>query len=97
MQSVLKEQGMSEDFTFTINQAVAAQRALRAALNLGDEAFPLPAFIGMISDEIQLLREAGYSDQKIIDVINATATTTLTPADLTRFYAPPEARRRPDP
>jgi hypothetical protein len=85
---------MSQDPTFTADQAVATQRALRAALNLPDEAFPLPAFIGMISDEIQLLREAGHADQDIIDLINTTTPTTITPADLTRFYAPPEARRQ---
>jgi hypothetical protein len=36
-----------------IDQALRAQRALRDAAGLEEEAFPVPAFVGMISDEIE--------------------------------------------
>ncbi|WP_425230079.1 hypothetical protein [Sphingomonas sp.] len=51
--------------TVTLPQAMAAQRALRRELDLPDERFPLPAFIGMISDEIEQLRAAGHDDGSI--------------------------------
>jgi len=36
--------------SFSVENVVEAQRAMRRALGLGDEMFPLPAFVGMISD-----------------------------------------------
>ena len=85
---------MAEDTTFTLAQAMAAQRALRDELGLGEEAFPLPAFIGMISDEIQQLREAGRSDSEVLKIIQRATGVALSEADLERFYAPPERRAR---
>ena len=41
--------------TLTLQQAMAAQSKLRDVLGLPEEQFPLPAFIGMISDEIEQL------------------------------------------
>jgi hypothetical protein len=86
---------MAEQKALTVDQAVRAQRALRESLGLADETFPLPAFIGMISDEIQQMREAGRSDTQMIDIIAKATGTRLDPADLQRFYVPPEHRRQP--
>ena len=86
---------MSGQRTFTAEQAVVAQRALRAALGLGAEAFPLPAFIGMISDEVQQMREAGRSDQDVIEIIANATGQEIGAEDLATFYAPPQSRGRP--
>ena len=86
---------MSERTTFTAEQAVRAQRELRAALGLGEEAFPLSAFVGMISDEIQQTREAGRSDQEVIDIVAKATGSEIAAEDLARFYASPEDRRPP--
>ncbi len=83
-----------DDQDLSIDQAIAAQRALRTALGLPDERFPLPAFIGMISDEIEQMRQAGRTDQELLDIIRNATGQALSPADLERYYAPPETRRR---
>ena len=44
---------------YPVEEAVKAQRALRSAAGLGPKMFPVQAFVGMISDEIDLLRKAG--------------------------------------
>ncbi len=45
--------------TYPIEQALRAQKALREAAGLGPEMFPVEAFVGMISDEIEQLRSQG--------------------------------------
>ena len=84
---------MSEDQTFSIQEAVAVQRELRRTLGLGEESFPLPAFVGMISDEIEQFRAAGKSDADIADVIKNTVGRDVNPDTIAQFYAPPEDRR----
>ena len=79
--------------SFTVEQAVAAQRALRENLGLPSETFPIAAFVGMISDEIEQLHAAGRSSQQIAAIIEASIGRTVNAADLDRFYAPPEQRR----
>lgn len=80
------------DPTFTLEEAMRAQGALRRSLGLGPERFPLAAFVGMISDEIQGLREAGRSDDEIAALIRTATDRTVDPADLARFYATPDER-----
>ena len=84
---------MDEDPTFSAEEAVAVQRELRRSLGLGAEAFPLPAFVGMISDEIEQFRAAGKSDADIAAVIKTTVGRDVRPEDLSRFYASPDERR----
>ncbi len=43
---------VSGEKTYPLEEAVKAQKALRAAAGLGAEQFPIEAFVGMISDEI---------------------------------------------
>ena len=80
--------------TFTLQQALKTQQALREAANLPDEQFPLPAFVGMISDEIETLRTKGKTDQEITELINKAAGTNLSSSAVTENYAPPEDRQR---
>ena len=85
---------MSEESkTFTGQQAADAQTALRKALGLAPEQFPLPAFVGMVSDEIEQLRKKGQTDEQIAAVINQTiGQATITAEDIGRFYASAEER-----
>ena len=87
---------MTRDTTFTAEQAMRTQAALREALGLGLERFPLPAFIGMISDEVEQLRAAGRTDGDIVAMISGSTGQAISEADLQRFYAPPEHRLRSD-
>lgn len=57
------------------------------------ERFPLPAFVGMISDEIEQFREAGKSDADIAAIIKSTIGRDVAPDDIEAHYAPPEARQ----
>ena len=83
---------MDEEQTFSAHEAVAVQRELRRSLGLGAESFPLPAFVGMISDEIEQFRSAGKSDADIAAVIKNTVGRDVNPGDIAQFYAPPEER-----
>ena len=83
---------MSQDRTFSAEQAVRTQAALREALGLGPERFPLQAFVGMISDEIEQLREAGRSDAEIARLVSHAGGAEVSADDLQAFYATPEAR-----
>ena len=80
--------------TFTLEQALKAQQALRDAANLPEEQFPVEAFIGMLSDEIETLRSKGKTDEEITSLINGAASTEIATAVLSENYAPPEQRRR---
>ena len=79
--------------TFSAQEAVAVQRELRRSLGLGAEAFPLPAFIGMISDEIEQFRSSGRSDAEIAALIKSTIDRDVAPSDIAQFYASPETRQ----
>ena len=80
--------------TFTVEQALKAQQALRDSAALPPERFPLPAFIGMLSDEIETLRTAGKTDDEITGLINKAAGTDLSVSDVAENFASPEERQR---
>ncbi len=82
----------SHSTTFTAEQAAQANTALRAALNLPPEAFPVPQFVAMISDEVEQLRAAGHDDEAIAQMVRASTGGSLTGEDIRAHYAPPEAR-----
>jgi hypothetical protein len=76
--------------TFTGQQAATAQTALRKALGLPPEQFPLQAFVGMVSDEIEQLRKAGKTDSEIAALIEGSIGVAVAPTAITDFYASPE-------
>ncbi len=80
--------------TFTVEQALRAQNALRNAANLPAEQFPIEAFVGMISDEIETLRKQGKTDEEITDLINAAMNSNIAASLITQHYASSEDRQR---
>lgn len=78
--------------TYPVEEAVRAQKALRSAAGLGPEMFPVQAFVGMISDEIDQLRAQGKSDEDIADLIRAHSSIEITAPEIAEHYAPAEQR-----
>jgi hypothetical protein len=77
---------------YPVEEAIRAQKALREAAGLGPEMFPIQAFVGMISDEIQHLRAQGKTDEEIASLIAANSSIQITPSEISENYASPEAR-----
>ncbi len=78
---------------FPVEEAVLAQKALREAAGLGPELFPVQAFVGMISDEIEKLREQGRSDKEIATIIEQSSRIKITAAEIAENYASADERR----
>ena len=79
---------------YRLEEAVRAQKALREAAGLGPEMFPLEAFVGMISDEIEQLRSQGKTDDEIARLIAASSDIDITPSEISENYASAESRQR---
>ncbi len=79
---------------YSIEEAVKAQKALRAAAGLGPEQFPIQAFVGMISDEIESLRKRGKSDEDIAALVRENSAIEISADEIANHYAPPEERRQ---
>ncbi len=77
---------------YPIEEALKAQQALRNAAGLQAEQFPIQAFVGMISDEVESLRKLGRSDQEIADLIQSHSNIRITAAEIEQHYAGPELR-----
>ncbi len=82
----------SADRNYSLQQALRAQKALRDHAGLPEEKFAVQEFIGMISDEIQVLRERGVSDEKIAHLIQESSGIAVDANDIAFNYAPPELR-----
>jgi hypothetical protein len=68
-------------------QVATAADELRQAAGADTERFPLHQVISMLSDEIRLLRERGFSDQRIADLFTGF-DIEATPEDIARNAAP---------
>ncbi|MBV8671892.1 MAG: hypothetical protein JOZ33_00540, partial [Acidobacteriaceae bacterium] len=69
---------MSPERTYPIEEALKAQKSLREVAGLEPEQFPVEAFVGMISDEIELLRKHGKSDAEIAAIVEKSSAIRLT-------------------
>ena len=78
--------------TYPVEEAIQAQKALRTLGGLGPETFPVEAFVGMISDEIEHLRKLGHSDEEIAQVITTNSRIQITAEEIAENYASPEER-----
>ena len=79
-----------------LDEALKAQKALREAAGSGPEVFPLPAFIGMISDEVETLRQLGKNDDEIASIIQQNSAIHITADEIREHYATPEQRHGGD-
>jgi hypothetical protein len=84
-----------EGKTYPVEEAVHAQKALRELAGLEPEMFPIEAFVGMISDEVETLRSQGRSDEEIARTISTTSKIQITAAEIAANYASPEQRHPP--
>ena len=78
---------------YAVEQAVQAQKALREAAGLGPEMFPIQAFVGMVSDEIEELRGMGKSDEEIARVIEESSGIEISAGEIAENYVEAEKRR----
>lgn len=85
---------MIQKTEISLAAALEAQKALRNAANLKEEIFPVEAFVGMVSDEIEELRKLGRSDEQIASIIQSNSPVRITAAEITANYAPSERRSR---
>ena len=79
---------------YPVEEAIRAQKALREAAGLGPEQFPIQAFVGMISDEVEQLRKRGKSDEEIASLIEANSSIKITASEIAENYASPEERHQ---
>lgn len=77
---------------YPLEEALRAQKALRDKAGLAPEMFPVDQFVGMISDEIESMRQRGHSDQEIAETIRSSSAIEVTAADIQEHYAPASQR-----
>ncbi|NYF91410.1 hypothetical protein RBB79_17430 [Tunturiibacter empetritectus] len=85
---------MSQPKLYSVEEAIKAQKSLREAAGLGPEQFPIQAFVGMISDEIESLRKRGKTDDDIASLIQRNSAIEITAAEIAENYASPEERHQ---
>ncbi len=76
-----------------LHEALKALKALRDAAGSRPETFPIPAFVGMISDEVETLRAQGRTDDEIAGIIRASSAVRITAEQIREHYATPEERQ----
>ena len=80
--------------TFPLDEALKAQQVLRHVAGLAPERFPMEAFVGMISDEVQALRERGWNDEQIAEHIRKNSAIDVTAEEIAEHYATEDQRNR---
>jgi hypothetical protein len=80
--------------SYPLEEALRAQKALRDLAGLPAESFPLEAFVGMISDEIETLRNQGHPDREIAEIISKNSAIQISASEIAEHYAPPAARHQ---
>ena len=87
---------MTQSKMYPVEEAIKAQKALRSAAGLGPEEFPIEAFVGMISDEVESLRTCGKTDDEIAAMIQQHSAIDITGQQIAENYASPEKRHHRD-
>ncbi len=59
---------MASKKTYTIDQIAVAARELREAAGAEDERYTGAEVVSMLEDEIQILRQRGFSDKRITEL-----------------------------
>lgn len=79
---------------YPLEEVLKAQKALRSAAGLGPELFPIQAFVGMISDEIESLRKQGKTDTEIAAMIKRNSAIQITPEQIAESVVSPGQRHQ---
>lgn len=79
---------MAEEATYTVEQVAQAARELRQAAGSDEERFTAPQALRMLAGEIRLLRERGFTDAKIADLLTGF-DICVSAEDVGRNTAPP--------
>ena len=82
------------DRRFTPTQVAEASATLRAALDLPPERLGVAQLVAMLSGEIELLRAAGFGDERVASMLHEAIGAEVTAEEISQHYAPP-GRRRP--
>lgn len=69
--------------TYTADQVALAARELREAAGASEQRFTSAQVVNMLADEVRLLRERGFSDQRIADLF-AGFDIAVTPDEVSR-------------
>jgi len=80
--------------SYPLEEALKAQSALRSAAGLQPEQFPIQSFVGMVSDEIEILRTQGKTDEEIAALIRRASNIEINSGEIVQNYAPPEERHQ---
>jgi hypothetical protein len=83
---------MTDESTFSLAEALAAQKALRDAAGAEEEVFELADVIGMVSDEIDMLKEQGRSGSEIAALVQQSTGKPVTDDDVEKYYVPASER-----
>jgi hypothetical protein len=83
---------MTDEATFSLAEALAAQKALRDAAGAEEEQFDLADVIGMVSDEIDMLKDQGRSGADIAAIVQQATGKTVTAAEVEKYYVPADER-----
>jgi hypothetical protein len=76
---------------YPVEEAMKAQKSLRDASGLKLEQFPIEAFVGTISDEIDSLRNQGKTDEEIASIVRNSAID-ISASEIAEHYASPGQR-----
>ena len=85
---------MPDQRRFTLEQAMNARKVLRDSMNLQPEMFPLDGVIGMLSDEIEVMRKAGTSDAMISKLIGIGLGDMVLASDVRAYFVPTKTPER---
>ena len=78
---------MGEGKMYKLDEALRALTGLREAAGLGPEMFPVQAFVGMISDEVETLRGQGRSDEEIVGLVRESSGIEISVGELRENFA----------
>jgi threonine aldolase len=59
---------VQDQLTYTADQVARAARELREAAGASQQRFTAAQVVAMLADEVRLLRERGFSDDRIADL-----------------------------
>ena len=79
---------MAEEATYTAEQVAQAARELRQAAGTDEEHFTASQALRMLAAEIRLLRERGFSDAQIADLLTGF-DICVSADDVARHTVPP--------